>query len=211
MGVAERRARERQQRIDSIVDAAETVIFANGLSSATMDQIADTAEVSKGTLYLYFTSKQELYQAICSRGLERLCESFKSARGESLSGLEEIQRVGRYYLDFSREFPDYHRSITFFEAHPNRSGNDGNSLDDRNRIMVSILKLITRSVEKGQNDGSIRRDYTPADLGVLFWAQSTGVIQLITMNRESGLFPAAGANGNRLNDLYLELIQQAFR
>ncbi len=61
MGILERKEKEKQQRRDDILGAAKEVFFSKGLMSATMDEIAEKAELSKGTLYLYFASKEELY------------------------------------------------------------------------------------------------------------------------------------------------------
>ena len=69
MGITERREREKEQRHNDIIDAAEKVFFSRGLEHATMDNVAVEAELSKGTLYLYFKSKEELYLAILLRSL----------------------------------------------------------------------------------------------------------------------------------------------
>ena len=37
---------------------------------ATMDEIAEAAELSKGTLYLYYSSKEDLYLAVMMRGMD---------------------------------------------------------------------------------------------------------------------------------------------
>ncbi len=68
MGIEERKQREKEERYNVIVDAAETVIFSKGIEQATMEEIAREAELSKGTLYLYFRSKNELYTAIARFG-----------------------------------------------------------------------------------------------------------------------------------------------
>ena len=60
MGIAERKEREKQQRREEIVQAAEEVFFSKGFEKSTMDDVAEKAELSKGTLYLYFKSKEEL-------------------------------------------------------------------------------------------------------------------------------------------------------
>ena len=77
MGIAERKERERLRRREEIIDAAERVFFTKGIRDATMDDVAEEAELSKGTLYLYFKSKQELYLAINFRGLSLLSDMFR--------------------------------------------------------------------------------------------------------------------------------------
>ena len=61
MGIAERKEREKEQRRKAILDAAEKVFFEKGLKYSTMDDVAEEAELSKGTLYLYFKNKEELF------------------------------------------------------------------------------------------------------------------------------------------------------
>ena len=48
MGITERREREKEQRKNDIVDAAERVFFKRGHEYATMDDVAIEAELSKG-------------------------------------------------------------------------------------------------------------------------------------------------------------------
>lgn len=60
MGTHERKEREREHRREDILDAAQHVFFEKGLPTATMDEIAEIAELSKGTLYLYYKSKEDL-------------------------------------------------------------------------------------------------------------------------------------------------------
>ena len=56
MGIAERKEREKLQRRNDIIDAAERLFFQHGFETPTMDDVAREAELSKGTLYLYFKS-----------------------------------------------------------------------------------------------------------------------------------------------------------
>ncbi len=55
-----RRQREREQRYYSILNTAEALFVSEGYHSASMEQIAESAEVSVGTLYFYFKNKEDL-------------------------------------------------------------------------------------------------------------------------------------------------------
>ena len=61
MGVVERREREKNIRRKQILEAAEKVFAAKGFAGATMEDIAQQAELSPATFYLYFKNKEELY------------------------------------------------------------------------------------------------------------------------------------------------------
>jgi len=65
MGIPERKERERTQRRNAILQAAVRVYTEEGYHAATMDKIAEAAELSRATLYLYFKTKDEIFvQAI---------------------------------------------------------------------------------------------------------------------------------------------------
>ena len=72
MGIQERRERERERRRQQIMVAAKRVFTDKGFSKATMEDIANEAELSPGTLYLYFKNKDELYASLSLRILQYL-------------------------------------------------------------------------------------------------------------------------------------------
>ena len=57
MGVIERREREKERKRNTMLDAAESILMDRGLEHLSMDDVAEKAEVSKGSLYLYFQNK----------------------------------------------------------------------------------------------------------------------------------------------------------
>ncbi len=61
-----------EYRRDALLEAATRVFGKYGFDCATMEQIAQEAEVAKGTTYLYYRSKQSIYDATLSRGLAEL-------------------------------------------------------------------------------------------------------------------------------------------
>ena len=81
-----------------IVDGARRMFLAQGFDAASMNDIARAAGVSKGTLYVYFKSKEELFEAIveeqCAQQGEQIFTFDRSADIES-----ELKRLG---IGFSR-------------------------------------------------------------------------------------------------------------
>jgi AcrR family transcriptional regulator len=61
MGIKERRERERTERRELILRAAIDVYVKEGYHGTTMDKIAELAELSRATLYLYFKTKDEIF------------------------------------------------------------------------------------------------------------------------------------------------------
>ena len=69
MGTAERKERERLRRRNAILRAAKRIISTHGVEGMSMNQLADATELNKATLYLYFSDKDDLIDAIVYEGL----------------------------------------------------------------------------------------------------------------------------------------------
>jgi AcrR family transcriptional regulator len=66
------------QRIASILDAAETVFAHMGYDEATTHQIAAEARISPGSLYQFFSNKEEIAQALAARYVEELQRVYRT-------------------------------------------------------------------------------------------------------------------------------------
>src|SRR5215510_13334821 len=62
-----------------ILTAARQVFARRGFAEAAMEEIAQVAGLAKGTLYLYYASKRELYRAALRAGLVELCDALEGA------------------------------------------------------------------------------------------------------------------------------------
>ena len=107
MGIAERKEREKQQRKNDIIDAAERIFFTRGFAGSTMDEVAEEAELSKGTLYLYFKSRDDLQFAIFMRGSDILMKMMNKELAGDGDGYNNLLALAGSFVRFSREYPDY--------------------------------------------------------------------------------------------------------
>jgi AcrR family transcriptional regulator len=78
MGIQERRLREKEERFTAIRRAAMEIFASRGLQEATMDEVAQTAQLSKGAIYYYYSSKESLIEDLVKSNLplffEDLCD-----------------------------------------------------------------------------------------------------------------------------------------
>jgi TetR/AcrR family transcriptional regulator len=177
MGIAERKEREKEQRRNDIIDAAEKIFFSKGIDNATMDEIAEQAELSKGTLYLYFKSKEELLFAIDLRAMKILLSMFKKIVSNEKNAIENLVEIGRAYVRFSKEYEHYFETLLHFEG--NENFNLGHDMyaqmcqqgEDPMGFLIGMLR-------KGVDDGTVRPDIPPGILAHCLWSQTTGVLKL---------------------------------
>ncbi len=101
--ICDRRAQKRAL----ILDAAVELFAANGYADCDMDCVATKAGVAKGTLYLYFPGKQELFFACVDRGMQEMTQAVQAAAEQATEPLDRIRRGVRAYLTFFDEHPRY--------------------------------------------------------------------------------------------------------
>jgi AcrR family transcriptional regulator len=82
-----------------ILEGARRTFLANGFDAASMNEIAREAGVSKGTLYVYFKSKEELFEAIVeAQSREQGQQIFNLDRDADIES--ELSRLGRAFSKF---------------------------------------------------------------------------------------------------------------
>jgi len=81
-----------EERKSQILNAAEEVFTEKGIDEARMDDIAEKTGLSKGTLYLYFKSKEELVIAILDRIFLGAFKQLEARKSTELSATEAIWR-----------------------------------------------------------------------------------------------------------------------
>ena len=174
MGVSERKQREKVYRETSILEAAKKVFLAKGLLAATIDDIAADAELSKGTLYRYYRSKEEIMLAISEQATSELYVLFNKAAAGDDSGLEKVLRMIRAYYSFVLANPAYFGFIAFFES-PLPVTNAGVVYETTN----AIYGLFQTVMQQGMNDGSMRTDLKAELMANTLWASTYGMMQFI--------------------------------
>jgi AcrR family transcriptional regulator len=204
MGIAERKERERQQRRNDIIDAAERIFFSHGYESPTMDDVAKEAELSKGTLYLYFRSKDDLQFAIFMRGSDILMKMMTANLSDRNEGYNNLLALASSFVAFSRGYRDYFELFMHFE-----SKRMNNLNIDQEQIQVylkeqSPLALVSREVRRGIADGSLRDDLPPEVFSATLWSQMLGV--LIVLNNKSDLYEIFDLKADEILRTHLELV-----
>jgi AcrR family transcriptional regulator len=180
LSTAERRAREKAQRRQEILDAARREFFERGFHRPTVDDVAARAEVSKGTIYLYFESKEEILAHLLLEGLDLLVERMEAA-GNPVSGTTPdcaLRELANAYLAFCQSNPSYFRLIMAFDR-----GRFEESISPKlhRQVMDKSLQgldMLARTVEQGAKSDVFHVD-DPWQAAGSVWAALNGVLVLM--------------------------------
>jgi AcrR family transcriptional regulator len=205
MGVVERKQREKAHRETSILEAAKKVFLAKGLLAATIDDIAAEVELSKGTLYRYYRSKEDIMLAISEQAIRELHVLFTTAAAGDDFGLAKVLRMTRAYYSFVLANPAYFGFIAFFES-PLPVTNAGVVYETTN----AIYALFQAIMQQGMRDGSMRTDLKAELVANTMWASTYGMMQFI-VSKGAHLAERLQVDVNELFETFLASLEGGLR
>ena len=94
-----------------IIESAEQCFARTGFDRTKMEDIAKIADVSKGTLYLYFKSKEDLFYGICQNSLEKIKEQLNGI----LIAKENLVSDAEKFYDYFQQDVNPHQNIMALE------------------------------------------------------------------------------------------------
>jgi TetR/AcrR family transcriptional regulator, fatty acid metabolism regulator protein len=141
-------------RVREILEAARRVMARYGMQGTTVDRVAEEAKVAKGTIYLYFLSKDELVHAAVLEGLREMVAETVRSDEPTLQPLERIRNLilAQYRIQASNQ--DFLKTLII-----------GNSLDielesqagrDFMRVYAGHLDFVASVLQDAIDRGAIR-------------------------------------------------------
>jgi len=158
------RERNRQRTFQRIIDAAFTLFRTLGYDQTTMDAIAEKAEVSRGTLFNYFPTKQSLLMPFANRlYLERVQPEVLSYLNTQPTTLQALRFLFTSIHEHILTLPDIHRALEQEFLHPR---------PETKVTSIGFFEDLLAILQYGQRRGEIRTDILPGKLahyvGVLY-------------------------------------------
>ena len=175
-----RRERRKDARPGELLDAALDLFVEKGYAATRVEEVAARAGVSKGTLFLYFSSKEELFKAVVlenlsSRFVEWNAEydSFEGSTADMLRyclatwwervGSTRTSGITKLIMAEAHNFPDI---AAFYHA----------------EVVEPAGALIRRILQRGVDRGEFR----PVDLDYAVYSVTSTIIFLITWKHSLG-------------------------
>jgi AcrR family transcriptional regulator len=176
MGIQERKERERERRRQQIIIAAKRVFSEKGFSRATMEDIAKEAELSPGTLYLYFKNKDELYASLSIRILQYLLIRLEHVAKEASACLEtRMENLKKAMLDVYDFDPLVIINMFHLQSSDTLRNLSPDLLTEIKDLSRKALGSMARILEMGIREGAFI-DRHPIALADILWALFSGVI-----------------------------------
>ena len=118
MAIADRKRRERRARMQLILNAGARVFARHGYHRASMDLIAEEAELGKATLYYYYKNKDDLLLGILTEGIKDFFTQLEQSLQTNEDPIEQLKITIRESMLFFERHPDYFKLYMYLNVHP---------------------------------------------------------------------------------------------
>lgn len=174
-----RMSRRKARTASAILDAAEGMFRERGIQATTIEDVAEAADVSVGSVYVHFRNKSGLYLALVERALDLNEAAMARVADQQLaSPLERVLAAGQAYLRFHLEEPGAFQMIALRVLEPGSGQSDSEveeRIAERVKKLVGAVELDLRAAAEA---GEIRTDLDLARTMRFVWGAWNGVIAL---------------------------------
>ncbi len=176
MGIKERKEREKERRRQQIIIAAKRIFSAKGFNKATIEDIAKEAEISPGTIYIYFKNKDELYASLSIRILQHLNIRLEHVKNQNNVNIEQrIATLKDALYDIYNFDPLILINLFHLQSSESLKNLSFGLLSEIKRLSQDSLKIMADIFSEGINNGVFIKT-NPNALADIFWALFSGVI-----------------------------------
>jgi AcrR family transcriptional regulator len=128
-----------------IIQIAARLFSVRPFHEVRLDDIAAAAHVGKGTVYIYFKSKEELYASLIQERFSRLLEELRGQLARETSPVLALERIVRGLVGFAFDHPDFYELLRAVAREEQRLG----LLKMRQELTDLILMVLRRGARQG--------------------------------------------------------------
>ncbi len=170
-----------KQRREQILEAALTIFTHSGIDHARMEDIAEEAGLSKGTLYLYFESKDDLIHSLLEQLSEAYGQPVQAIAGDEGPVIERLYALAHAMVDYTEQLTEIWPVIYESYAWALREEEIRRMMQ---RHFDASRTLLEDLIRKGIQQGEFRR-VDPAETALQLVALHEGLQQLRALYGET--------------------------
>ncbi|MBN2284227.1 MAG: TetR/AcrR family transcriptional regulator [Deltaproteobacteria bacterium] len=153
-GPRKRREKEKEQRRRAILKAARKLFFKKESHPVTVAKIAKKAQLSKGAIYLYFSSKEEIYAQLLLDDIEKFHIAVSDIFDKNDNASDILQDFSATYINFFLSDRELFRILMNFMLRENNldftSETHWRVIQETNRVISVTERIFQHGVDRGE-------------------------------------------------------------
>lgn len=161
-------------RREQIIHASDIVLKEVGVKDFTIDKVVEYLGIAKGTVYKYFSSKDDVLAEVSTKALHQLLNYFKLSERNSPEGAAQTRSVIMSCYHYSKDYPKYFELIVYLER-PEFS----TTAESHRKASMQIQEFFINHIEAQKAKGFFKEDLNALMMNYLCWGSSMGVMQFV--------------------------------
>jgi AcrR family transcriptional regulator len=178
MGLLERREKEKDSRRMLILKSARKLFCAKGFKNVTVDKIAKFSELGKGSIYLYFNSKEEIYAQILLQDIDKFHRHALALLNKEKTAADALFEFSYFYADFFLNEPELFRILMAFMLQTDQM----NPSEEQYRNIITAVRktidIISNILQLGIDSNEINLSVDIKYSQFALWGMLNGIIAL---------------------------------
>jgi len=169
-----------------IIEAAKKIFFEKGFEAATIDDIAKEADYSKGSIYSYFNSKNEICFSIINPYFENILTKIKDITQSDKAGIEKLISIKEQFINDFSDDANFCSMFDSFRYHRGECSQLRDEMSKNESINEEINQCFESIIQEGKRDKTIKESVDSQKLANAFWnSESSFVAELRHMESNS--------------------------
>ena len=156
-----------------ILDRTRHLLLRDGYASLSMRKIARAIDYSATSIYLYFDSKDDLFQALIEEGMNQLYVALQQVAARHADPVARLKALSECYVQYGLDNPEYYEIM--FVLHPEHVAPFP---ADKYRRARRNLELFSEALAQGTKEGCLQVE-KPRTAASAMWATLHGTVALL--------------------------------
>jgi AcrR family transcriptional regulator len=178
LGSPEKRKKKKENKKNTILKAARKLFFDRGFKFVTVDSIAAKAGVSKGSIYLYFDSKEEIYAQVLIADNIELNKNIKIFFTKEAPAAELLLEFSQIYTNYFLDHNELFRILMTFMLQTEQLNLTPEQNTELIRTTNDNIKVVSTIIQKGIDSGEFAPTINIWQAQNAIWGLINGIISL---------------------------------
>lgn len=153
------RQKNREKRMEAILDAAEPLFAEKGIENTTMQDIATAANLGVATVFRIYPKKEKIAVGAATRKLKKILTVFEEIQEREATSLEKIEALLDHFLkELQSDEKDDIKIIEDFDIYSTRLTEPIEDIEQYKKVYREISRTYATIIKQGLEDNSIRSD-----------------------------------------------------
>ncbi len=178
---------DKKVKKDQIIGAAVQVFAKKGFAKTTINDIAHAAGIGKGTVYEYFSNKEEIINQSFRYFMRAMELDFQEILIQEITGKEKLIRIleGFSQLMNSEILELVELMLDFWAEGIKTKNSQGILMEEMNRFYHSYREILADVIIEGMGDGSFRKNINPRSVASMIIGTLDGVFVQWILDKKS--------------------------